>query len=108
MTQPKTGQLKILIRSGLGAEQPLIATNITLNTGESKQVPVVWKIGETEEFGRELRAELVDADGKVIDSQGEYYTIGWKNYRLGQCRLIRPFQQFPIAILPNNAIYCAY
>ena len=91
MGQPRTGQLKVSIRSGLGAQQPLIVTNITLNTSESRQVPVVWKIGETEEFGRELRADLVDADGKVTDSQGEYFTIGWNNYRLGQCRLIRPW-----------------
>ena len=89
--QSQTGKLSVSIRSGFNTERQLIVTNVALNAGESKQVPVAWKIGETEEFGRELRAELADGEGKVMDARGEYFTIGWNNYRLGQCQLVQPW-----------------
>ena len=89
--QPAQGKLTVSILSGLDQRQELLSQQVALKAGEVQRVPVVWRVAADEAFGRELRAELTDAGGQVLDARGEYFTVGRNNYRLGQCRLVQPW-----------------
>lgn len=93
--QPVTGKLTVTIHSGMADVQPLLTQNVSVKAGGISKVPVVWKIGEQEEFGRELYAELTDGNGNILDNKGAFFTIGWNNYRLGQCQLVQPWTWEP-------------
>jgi hypothetical protein len=88
---PASVTLTVSLVSNFDDVKVIATQKLTLAAGATQVVPVRWHIGGGEEFGRELRAEIVDADGKLIDRKGEYFTIGWNNYRLGQCRLVQPW-----------------
>ena len=89
--QPAKGKLSVSIISEFDSSQRLLVQDVSLGAGQITNVPLVWKIGKSESFGRELRAELIGPDGGIIDAKREYYTVGWNNYRLGQCRLLQPW-----------------
>ena len=89
--QPAKGKLSISIISNFNASRQILAQDVSLEAGQTTKVPLVWKIGDDESFGRELRAELTGPDGRIIDAKSEYYTVGWNNYRLGQCQLVQPW-----------------
>ncbi|MHB9133739.1 MAG: hypothetical protein ACYDBB_21965 [Armatimonadota bacterium] len=104
---PAAVTLTVSLVSGLDNVNVIASQKLTLAAGATQVVPVRWHVGGSEEFGRELRAELIAADGTLIERKGEYFTIGWNNYRVGQCRLVQPWtwdqgaQTFPV-ITPED------
>ncbi len=87
---PATVTLKVSQAFGFDSATPIATQQVTLSAGAVREIPMTWKVG-TREFGRELCAELLAADGAVLDRKGEFFAVGSNNYRLGQCRLIRPW-----------------
>ena len=71
--------------------QELSVFDVKLAPGETKIVPAAWKVGADACFGHELSAELRGGDGNIVDAKGEFFTVGWNNYRVGQCRLVQPW-----------------
>jgi uncharacterized membrane protein len=88
--QPADVQLAVSLVSGLEDVKPLKTFRLKLSAKTQKEVAVNWRVDERE-FGRELRAELKDTRGQTLDLKGEYFTVGWNNYRLGQSRLVQPW-----------------
>jgi hypothetical protein len=89
--KPAAGKLVVSVLSNFDDRSQLLAQDVSIAARQTTTVPVVWKIGPDERFGREFHAELAAPDGKTLDAKGEYFTVGWNNYRLGQCRLVQPW-----------------
>ena len=82
--QPVSGKLTVAILSNFQDKRVLQSTDVTLRAGEISKIPVVWKIENQQTFGHEVQAVLTDAQGALIASRGDYYSVGTNNYRLGQ------------------------
>lgn len=87
---PASAKLVVSLHWGLDRAQTLKMQELALGPNAQTTIAVKWPTGKRE-FGHELRAQLVGPDGSVLDAKGEYFTVGWNNYRLGQCRVVQPW-----------------
>ncbi len=100
-------KLVVTLDSGLHETTVLKEMELVLPANTRREIPVTWQTGKEEEWGRTITAELRAADGTSLSRQSEVFTIGWNNYRVGQCRLVQPWtwdqgaKTFP-AITPED------
>ncbi len=88
---PVKARLVVTEIASLDKRTRRLDTTVTLPANARKDVAFTWSTGDKDEFGREVRAELYDRKGTLLDAKSDDYTIGWNNYRVGQCRLVRPW-----------------
>ncbi|HEY3397870.1 MAG TPA: hypothetical protein VGM19_09470 [Armatimonadota bacterium] len=75
-----TRKLRAVEIRDLGTVRPLGEQTVTLKPTDSQVVEFKWKLGP-EEYGREIRVEMLDPTGKVVDRVGEYFHVAdnvWK------------------------------
>jgi hypothetical protein len=73
-SEPRSVTLRCALESDIDRTRPLQDTKLTLAAGERREVPVTWNTGR-EEFGFDLSAILLDAQGKEISRGREYFSV---------------------------------
>lgn len=83
----------------LGVSRKVGAQTVTVAAGGEQSLELKWKLGP-EEYGREVRVEMLDAGGQVLDRVSEYFHVADNVWKVAMRSTRGPHMTHP------DSVYC--
>ena len=99
--EPAHAELRATEFSDLGTSKMIFRQSVTIKAAAEEAATYTWNVGP-EEYGREIRVELLDDGKKVIDAMSDYFNVADNVWKVAIRAASGPHMTHP------DSVHCPY